>query len=844
MDEAKSDTTWAQAVPAPVVNAGTPVTLSDAYPAGDRWNYTAVELLAAPVDDHTPPVISAPAVTGIGPAGATIGFKTDEPATTRIDYGPTTAYGQSTAVDPTLVVDHLQPITGLSPDTTYYCRLVAADSGGNTATLEGVTFTTAPPRTTPPVFSDLRVTDVQPDQVTVSWTTDEPADTRFEVGTTVAYGRASGRDPSLVTTHFATVNGLSPLTTYHYRADGTDAFGNSGTSADALFTTPGIPPPIAVDRAVFKDGRGAVTTASFSTSAPNELLVAFVAADGPASNVQTATVSGTGLTWQLMGRANTSLGTSEVWQALAPTALTSAKVTSNLGSGAFDQSLTVVAFRGAVTIGAVSAASGTTGAPSATLTTNRAGSSIYAVGNDWDRAVARTLPSGQSIVHQWVDSGTGDTFWTQSLDNPAATVQTVVTMADTAPTNDQWNLLAVELARPISTPASPPAVSGTTASGITDTTATITWSTDQPATTQVLYGTTPAYGLTTAYDSTLLTAHTAPLTGLAPSTTYHVQALSANGVGTTPSPDVVFTTAPAVGQRLDQTITFPPPADRTLAQSPVTMTATASSGLTVTFSTTTPGVCTAGGANGATITLVAAGQCTVQADQAGDATYNPAPSVRRSFQVTPPATGPPVVDKTVAVHGTGSVTTAGFSTATPDDLVVAFVAADGAPGGGQTASVSAPGLTWTLVRRSNAQLGTAEIWVARASGLLRKAKVQATVAQAGYDLSLTVVAIRAASGLGASATASASSGAPTIMVTTTRASSLVFAVGNDWDRAVAHKLPAGQVMVSSWVDQLAGDTFWVQTLSGPAGTAGQVVTLNDTSPTTDRWNLAAVEIVP
>jgi hypothetical protein len=203
-----------------------------------------------------------------------------------------------------------------------------------------------------------------------------------------------------------------------------------------------------------------------------------------------------------------------------------------------------------------------------------------------------------------------------------------------------------------------------------------------------------------------------------------------------------------------------------------------------------------------------------------------------------------VVDKTVAVHGTGSVTTAGFSTATPDDLVVAFVAADGAPGGGQTASVSAPGLTWTLVRRSNAQLGTAEIWVARASGLLRKAKVQATVAQAGYDLSLTVVAIRAASGLGASATASASSGAPTIMVTTTRASSLVFAVGNDWDRAVAHKLPAGQVMVSSWVDQLAGDTFWVQTLSGPAGTAGQVVTLNDTSPTTDRWNLAAVEIVP
>ena len=47
----------------------------------------------------------------------------------------------------------------------------------------------------------------------------------------------------------------------------------------------------------------------------------------------------------------------------------------------------------------------------------------------------------------------------------------------------------------------------------------------------------------------------------------------------------------------------------------------------------TPTVCTAGGTNGTTITLVSTGTCTVQADQAGNASFNAAPSVQRSFNV-------------------------------------------------------------------------------------------------------------------------------------------------------------------------------------------------------------------
>jgi hypothetical protein len=40
-----------------------------------------------------------------------------------------------------------------------------------------------------------------------------------------------------------------------------------------------------------------------------------------------------------------------------------------------------------------------------------------------------------------------------------------------------------------------------------------------------------------------------------------------------------------------------------------------------------------------------------------------------------------------------------------------------------------------------------------------------------------------------------------------------------------------------------GDTFWVQKRSAPIAAAGTVVQLNDTAPTSHRWNLAAVEIL-
>ena len=83
--------------------------------------------------------------------------------------------------------------------------------------------------------------------------------------------------------------------------------------------------------------------------------------------------------------------------------------------------------------------------------------------------------------------------------------------------------------------------------------------------------------------------------------------------------------------KASQTITFAALPNQTLGTPPFTISATASSGLAVSFASTTTTVCTV---SGDTVTLVAVGRCTIHATQAGDADYTAATPVNQSFQVT------------------------------------------------------------------------------------------------------------------------------------------------------------------------------------------------------------------
>ena len=83
--------------------------------------------------------------------------------------------------------------------------------------------------------------------------------------------------------------------------------------------------------------------------------------------------------------------------------------------------------------------------------------------------------------------------------------------------------------------------------------------------------------------------------------------------------------------KANQTVTFGALADKTFGDAPFNVSATGgASGNAVTFSSQTTSVCTL---SGSTVTIQAAGTCTVRASQAGDSNYNAAPDVDRSFTV-------------------------------------------------------------------------------------------------------------------------------------------------------------------------------------------------------------------
>jgi PKD domain len=81
-----------------------------------------------------------------------------------------------------------------------------------------------------------------------------------------------------------------------------------------------------------------------------------------------------------------------------------------------------------------------------------------------------------------------------------------------------------------------------------------------------------------------------------------------------------------------QTISFTStaPNSPTVGGAPYTVAANASSGLAVTFSSATPSVCSV---SGSTVSFIGVGTCTVDADQAGNGEYEPAPQRQQSFAV-------------------------------------------------------------------------------------------------------------------------------------------------------------------------------------------------------------------
>ncbi len=88
-----------------------------------------------------PDAVAGIQVSSITETGATVNWITGQLSNTTIDYGPTTAYGNSRTVSES-VTNHTIVLTNLTPYTTYHFRVRSTTPGGQTASSGDQTFAT------------------------------------------------------------------------------------------------------------------------------------------------------------------------------------------------------------------------------------------------------------------------------------------------------------------------------------------------------------------------------------------------------------------------------------------------------------------------------------------------------------------------------------------------------------------------------------------------------------------------------------------------------------------------------------------------------------------------------
>jgi Domain of unknown function (DUF1929)/Bacterial Ig domain/Carboxypeptidase regulatory-like domain/Kelch motif len=668
-----------------------------------------------------------------------------------------------------------------------------------------------------------------------------------------------------------------------------------------------------------------VVSPAFYTISTNELLLAFIATDYLGGTNTTVTgVTGGGLTWALVSRANAQSGSSEIWRAFAPTTLANVTVTATLSQSVIS-SITILSFSGvdptgtsgSGSIGATKTASAASGAPTATVVTTRNNSWVFGVGNDFDNGIARTPGANQSIVQQYLTSA-GDAYWVQRQNTTTPLSGTSVTINDTAPTGDRYNLAVVEV---LPAAAAPPptysisgTVSGAIAAGVTvnlSGTSTATATTDAsgnysfsglsnggytvtpsksgysftPINAPVTVSSAnvpvqnfasvavPTYSITGSVSGAITSGVTMTLSGAATGTTttdasgnFSFTGLS-NGSYTViaSKPSYTFTPAsqevPISGTNVGS-VTFTSAVAPTWSISGTISPATLSTGAAIALS----------GAASATTTVDSSGNYTFSGLFSGSYTVTPGGSglaftpTSQSLSLnvgnasgvnftaqTAVGTGALAIDANVSTNGAKATTVASpaFSTKSGNELLLAFIATDYLTGANTTvAAVSGGGLTWALAVRANGESGSSEIWRAFAPAPLSNVTVTATISQSVVS-SITVVTFTGADAtgvsgsgaIGATKSVSLASGAPAAAVTTTRNNSWVFGVGNDFDNAIARTPGTNQTLVHQLLTS-TGDTYWVQMQNAVTPSSGTSVSINDTAPTTDRFNLAVVEVLP
>jgi hypothetical protein len=400
----------------------------------------------------------------------------------------------------------------LTPGTTYYYRAKADGDGTDLGDEES--FTTdafAAPTVETNDASIVTATSATLNGNLTSLGTATTDNVSFEWGLDISYGNETAVQARTAPGAFsAGITGLTDNTTYHFRAK---AVGDGGAyGEDKTFTTPS-----AALLLVTTGGATSVTTTSAtlngtltSLGAADNVTVSFIwgtTAGGPYPNVtdnQTLTNTGA-FSADLSGLAS---GTAYYYKAKAVGADT---VYGN------EVSLTTSTTPPTVTTSAATSLAAT----SATLNGN-----LTALGT----------ATSVSVSFEW---GTSTSYGTETTAQSATAIGAFTADLTGLTANTTYHVRAKAVGHgaavygddiTFTTPSLPdttaPTISAVASTGITKTGATITWTTNEAATSRVEYGLTEEYGSFTTLDTSLVTAHSVELTGLKAGKTYHYRVIS------------------------------------------------------------------------------------------------------------------------------------------------------------------------------------------------------------------------------------------------------------------------------------------------------------------------------
>ena len=491
------------------------------------------------------PAAATDPASAIGATGATLNGTVNangETATVRFEYGLTTGYGTTLTADQSPVAGSTdtgvsKTISGLVPNTTYHYRAVIINIAGTTYGADQTFKTVAIPAT----VTTAAATGVSTTGATLHGTVNaNNADTlvTFEYGLTTSYGTTVSADQGTVTGLVdspvtATLSGLVPNTTYHYRVKGTNIAGTAN-GGDLTFTTPAAPPVVTTAAATAINSTGATLNGTVNANNASTTVTFEYGPDTSYGSTVTADQS------PVAGTAAT--GVSKAIAGLVPNTLYHYRAVGvNVAGTTYgnDLTFTTVAIPPAVTT-AVATGIGSSGATlNGTVNANNA-----------DTAV--TFEYGLTTSY-----GTAMTAEQSPVTGVTATGVSKV-IAGLAPnTTYHYRVVGVNVAgttygsdQTFTTDPVVATVTTAAATGIGSTGAALhgTVNANNAGTTVTFeYGPDTNYGATVTADQSPVTgstdtAVTSTISGLVPNTTYHYRVKGVNAAGTTNGNDLTFTT--------------------------------------------------------------------------------------------------------------------------------------------------------------------------------------------------------------------------------------------------------------------------------------------------------------